>query len=39
MLERLGIDYFDVLLIHNINEAFIKLAENTKSFEYIKKAK
>lgn len=39
MLERLGIEYFDVLLIHNINEAFINLAENAKSFEYIKKAK
>ena len=39
MLERLGIDYFDVLLIHNINEAFINLAENANSFEYIKKAK
>lgn len=39
MLERLGIDYFDVLLIHNINEAFINLAENAKSFEYIKKLK
>ena len=39
MLERLGIEYFDVLLIHNINKAFIKLAENAKSFEYIKKTK
>ena len=27
MLERLGIDYFDVLLIHNINRTFITLAE------------
>ena len=39
MLERLGIDYFDVLLIHNINNVFINLAESAKSFEYIKKAK
>ena len=39
MLERLGIDYFDVLLIHNINSVFIDLAESTKSFEYIKKIK
>lgn len=39
MLERLGIDYFDLLLIHNINEAFFKIAENCKSFDYIKKAK
>lgn len=39
MLERLGIDYFDVLLIHNINKVFINTAENAKSFEYIKKIK
>lgn len=39
MLERLGIDYFDVLLIHNINKVFINLAESAKSFEYIKKLK
>lgn len=39
MLERLGIDYFDVLLIHNINRTFITLAENCKSFEYLQKAK
>ena len=39
MLERLGIEYFDVLLIHNINKVFINLAESTKSFEYIKKLK
>ena len=39
MLERLGIDYFDVLLIHNINKVFINLAEKTNSFEYLKKAK
>lgn len=35
MLSRLGIDYFDVLLIHNINSSFLKLAENAKSFEFI----
>ena len=39
MLERLGIEYFDVLLIHNINQSFINLAEDYKSFEYIKKVK
>ena len=39
MLERLGIDYFDVLLIHNINSVFINTAEGANSFEYIKKAK
>ncbi len=39
MLERLGIEYFDVLLIHNINNVFINLAEAAKSFEYLKKAK
>lgn len=39
MLERLGIDYFDVLLIHNLNRAFLSRAENARSFEYIKKAK
>lgn len=39
MLERLGIEYFDVLLIHNINQAFLPKAENANSFEYIKKAK
>lgn len=39
MLERLGIDYFDVLLIHNINTPWYKLAEKHKSFEYVKKIK
>lgn len=39
MLERLGTDYFDVLLIHNINETFLKIAENCNSFDYIKKMK
>lgn len=39
MLERLGIEYFDVLYIHNINKALINLAEAANSFEYIKKAK
>ncbi|WP_458404865.1 aldo/keto reductase [Methanobrevibacter sp.] len=39
MLERLGIEYFDVLLIHNINQALLPKAENAKSFEYIKKVK
>ncbi|WP_458453704.1 aldo/keto reductase [Methanobrevibacter sp.] len=39
MLERLGIEYFDVLLIHNINKALLPKAEKANSFEYIKKAK
>ena len=39
ILERLGVDYFDVFLIHNINEAFYQIAENCNSFEYIKKMK
>ena len=39
MLERLGTDFFDVLLIHNINEAFLQIAENCNSFDYIKKMK
>lgn len=39
MLERLGIEYFDVLLIHNINQALLPKAENANSFEYIKKVK
>ena len=39
MLERLGIDYFDVFLIHNINTPWYQLAENYESFEYIKKMK
>lgn len=39
MLERLGIDYFDVFFIHNINVPWYKLAENAKTFEYVKKMK
>ncbi len=39
MLERLGIEYFDVLLIHNINKVFINKAEEANTFEYIKKLK
>ena len=39
MLERLGIDYFDVFFIHNINTPWFKLAESHNSFEYIKKMK
>ena len=30
MLERLGVDYFDVFLIHNINPAFYQIAEKCK---------
>ena len=39
MLERLGIDYFDVFFIHNVNVPWLKLAEEHNSFEYIKKMK
>lgn len=39
MLERLGIDYFDVFFVHNINVPWLKLAEKYDSFEYIKKMK
>ncbi len=39
MLERLGIDFFDVFFIHNVNTPWLKLAENAKSFDYIKKMK
>lgn len=39
MLERLGTDYFDIFLIHNINAAFLNVAENCKTFDYIQKMK
>ena len=39
MLERLGIDYFDVFFIHNINTPWYKLAETHNTFEYVKKMK
>lgn len=39
MLERLGIDYFDVFFVHNINVPWLKLAEEHGTFEYIKKMK
>ena len=39
MLERLQIDYFDRLLIHNVNESWGKLAFTHKSFDYLVKAK
>lgn len=39
MLERLGIDYFDVFFIHNINVPWYKLAKDNNAFEYIKKMK
>ena len=39
MLERLGTDFFDVLLIHNINESFLQIAENCNTFDYIKRMK
>lgn len=39
MLERLGIDYFDVFFIHNINVPWLKLAEKYNTFEYVRKMK
>ncbi len=39
MLERLGIDYFDVFFIHNINIPWLELAEKAETFEYVKKMK
>ena len=39
MLERLGIDYFNVFFIHNINVPWLKLAEKCNTFEYVKKMK
>ena len=39
MLNRLGIDYFDVFFIHNINIPWYELAEKYNSFEYIKQMK
>ena len=39
MLERLGIDYFDVFFIHNINVPWLENAKNAKTFEYVKKMK
>lgn len=39
MLERLGIDYFDVFFIHNINTPWIKNAKKANTFEYVKKMK
>ena len=39
MLERLGIDYFDVFFIHNINGPWVKNAINANTFEYVKNMK
>ena len=39
MLERLGIDYFDVFFIHNINTPWIENAKKANTFEYILKMK
>lgn len=39
MLERLGITYFDVFLVHNINTPWLKNAINANTFEYVKKMK
>lgn len=39
MLDRLGITYFDVFFIHNINIPWFELAEKYNTFEYVKKMK
>ena len=39
MLERLGINYFDVFFIHNINTPWIENAKKANTFEYIRKMK
>ena len=39
MLERLGIDYFDVFFVHNINVPWYNLVKKHKTFEYVKKMK
>lgn len=39
MLERLGITYLDVFLVHNINTPWLKNAINANTFEYVKKMK
>ena len=39
MMERLGVDYFDKLFIHNINEAWWPLAEKAKTFDFLEKMK
>ena len=39
MLERLGVDYFDVLLIHNINPVFMETAEECGCFEFLAEMK
>lgn len=39
MLERLGIDYFDIFLIHSVNTSWLKLAEEYNAFEYVRKMK
>ena len=39
MLERLGIDYFDVFFIHNVNGPWLKNAKNANTFDYVKKMK
>jgi hypothetical protein len=39
MLERLGIDYFDVFFIHNINTPWLENAKNADTFEYVRRMK
>lgn len=39
MLERLGIDYFDVFFVHNINVPWLKNAKDANTFEYVKNMK
>ena len=36
MLNRLGIDYFDRFLIHNINTPWFKKAVNAETFDYLR---
>ena len=39
MLERLGTDYFDVFMIHNINGPWLRNAKDANTFEYVRKMK
>jgi len=38
-LEKLGVDYIDVYLLHGINTAFYELAEKIHAFEFVTKLK
>ena len=39
MLERNGVNYFDNFFIHNINQAWLPIAEKNKTFEFMEKVK